>query len=144
MRWLLNVAYQTLGQYPGQVPKQYLVPPSAFESKENIGRFVDVAPSLGLDETGISGGTIVDDFDNDGLLDVVFSSIDSCSAIRLYHNDGDGSFSDRTAQAKLTDQLGGINCCQTDYNNDGWLDIFVMRGGWEWPMRNSLVSPTDR
>ena len=28
---------------------------------------------------------------------------------------------------------------QTDYNNDGRLDIFVMRGGWEFPMRNSLL-----
>jgi hypothetical protein len=139
VRWLLNVAYQTLGQYPSQVPKQFLIPPAALESRENVGRFVDVAPSLGLDRVGISGGAIVDDFDNDGLLDVVVSSVDSCESLHYYHNDGDGSFSDRTAQAKLTDQLGGINCCQTDYNNDGWLDIYVMRGGWEFAMRNSLL-----
>ncbi len=139
VRWLLNVAYMTLGQYPEKVPKQHLIPPSALESKENIGRFVDVAPQLGLGKMGISGGAIVDDFDNDGLLDVVFSSVDACEPLRLYHNDGNGSFTDRTAQAKLTEQLGGINCTQTDYNNDGWLDIYVMRGGWEFAMRNSLL-----
>jgi tetratricopeptide (TPR) repeat protein len=139
VRWLLNVAYMTIGQYPNQVPKPYLIPPAAFESKEQIGRFVDIAPSLGLDGAGISGGAIVDDFDNDGLLDVVVSSVDSCEPLHYYHNNGDGSFSDRTVQAKLSEQLGGINCTQTDYNNDGWLDIFVMRGGWEFPMRNSLL-----
>ena len=139
VRWLLNVAYMTIGQHPNQVPKRYLIPPGAFASKEQIGRFVDVAPSLGLDGAGISGGAIVDDFDNDGLLDVVVSSVDSCEPLHYYPNNGDGSFSDRTAQAKLSDQLGGINCTQTDYNNDGWLDLFVMRGGWEFPMRNSLL-----
>ena len=36
-------------------------------------------------------------------------------------------------------QLGGINAIQTDYNNDGRLDIFIMRGGWEVRMRNSLL-----
>jgi tetratricopeptide (TPR) repeat protein len=41
IRWLLNIAYQTLGGYPDKVPKAYLIPPSAFESKANIGRFVD-------------------------------------------------------------------------------------------------------
>src|SRR5258708_2781629 len=62
IRWLLNIAYQTLGGYPDKVPKAYLMPPSAFESKENIGRFVDVAPALGLDKVGDAGGSIVDDF----------------------------------------------------------------------------------
>jgi hypothetical protein len=33
VRWLLNVAYQTLGEYPDKVPKAYLIPPAAFESK---------------------------------------------------------------------------------------------------------------
>ena len=87
----------------------------------------------------IAGGTIVDDFDGDGLLDVVFSSVDYCSPLRLYKNRGDGTFEDRTEAAGLLSQLGGLNAVQTDYNNDGRLDIFVMRGGWEVPMRNSLL-----
>ncbi|MEJ7709972.1 MAG: hypothetical protein WKF84_08950 [Pyrinomonadaceae bacterium] len=45
----------------------------------------------------------------------------------------------KARSAGLADQLGGINLNQTDYNNDGRLDIFVMRGGWEFPMRNSLL-----
>ena len=139
IRWLLNVTYQTLGEYPDKVPKAYLIPPSAFESKENIGRFVDVAPALGLDQVGAAGGSIVDDFDNDGFLDIIETSFDPCQPMRAFHNNGDGTFADVSERSHLATQLGGINIVQTDFNNDGWLDVFVMRGGWEWPMRNSLL-----
>ena len=139
VRWLLNVTYQTLGGYPDKVPKAYLIPPAALQSKENSGRFVDIAPSLGLDTVGAAGGSIVDDFDNDGFLDIVETSFDPCQPMRAFRNNGDGTFSDIAARSHLVEQLGGINSVQTDYNNDGWLDIFVMRGGWEWPMRNSLL-----
>ena len=127
IRWLLNVAYQTLGGYPDKVPKAYLIPPAAFESKEDIGRFVDVAPALGLDQVGDAGGSIVDDFDNDGLLDIVETSFDPCQPMRMFHNNGDGTFSDVSERSHLAEQLGGINIVQTDYNNDGWLDIYVIR-----------------
>ena len=51
------------------------------------------------DRRDIAGGTIADDFDGDGLLDVVFSSVDYCAPLRLYRNRGDGTFEDRTEQA---------------------------------------------
>lgn len=139
VRWLLNVAYQTLGEYPDKVPKAYLIPPAALESKENIGRFVDIAPSLGLDTVGSAGGSIVDDFNNDGFLDVVETSFDPCQPMRAFRNNGDGTFLDISTRSHLAEQLGGINSVQTDFNNDGLLDVFVMRGGWQWPMRNSLL-----
>ena len=109
----------TLGQYPNGVPAPYLIPPSAFASKENIAHFKDVAPATGLNLVSLAGGVIVDDFDNDGLLDVVISSMDPCEPLRFFHNNGDGTFTDRTVQAKLGDQLGGLNIIQADYNNDG-------------------------
>lgn len=138
-KWLLNLAHMTLGKYPEGVPREHLVPFSIFESKEDIGKFADIAPSLGLDVYGMAGGVIVDDFDNDGYLDIVVSSWDHCQPLRYFHNNGDGTFSDRTAEARLSNQLGGLNLVQTDYNNDGWLDIYVLRGGWQSPMRNSLL-----
>jgi len=139
VKWLLNLAYMTLGKYPAGVPQKYLVPLSAFDSKENVGRFVDVAPAAGLSLTSLAGGVIVDDFDNDGLLDVVISSMDPCEPLHFFHNNGDGTFTDRTAQAGLSDQIGGLNIIQADYNNDGCMDILVLRGGWEYPMRRSLL-----
>ncbi|MFN7947547.1 MAG: FG-GAP-like repeat-containing protein [Blastocatellia bacterium] len=139
VRWLLNLAYQALGKYPQSVHAAFLIPPAAIAAKDRMAKFTDVAASLGIDPVSDAGGAIVDDFDNDGWADVVISSVSACDSLRLFHNNGDGTFSERTKQAGLTDQLGGINCVQTDYNNDGWLDIFVMRGGWEFPMRNSLL-----
>ena len=139
VKWLLNLAYMTLGGYPSDVPSKYLIPPSVFESKENIGRFTDVAPAAGLNTFTGAGGAVVDDFDNDGQLDVITSSLDACESLHYYHNNGDGTFTDRTAQAGLSNQLGGLNLVQADYNNDGCMDLLVLRGGWEFPMRRSLL-----
>jgi len=139
VRWLLNLAYATLGKYPSGVPKPYLIPPSAFTSSENVDRFVDVAPQAGLVQFSMAGGNIVDDFEGNGLLDVVTSSSGDCDPMHFFHNNGDGTFTDRAAQTGLSDQLGGLNMVQTDYNNDGCLDILVLRGGWQLPVRRSLL-----
>ncbi len=37
----------------------------------------------------------------------------------LYLNNGEGGFTNYTEKAGLKDQLGGLNCMQTDFNNDG-------------------------
>jgi tetratricopeptide (TPR) repeat protein len=139
VKWLLNLAYMTLGKYPAGVPAKFLIPPSKFESKEDIGRFVDVAPAAGLDSFSMAGGVIVEDFDGDGWLDIVTSSYDSCEPLHFFHNNGDGTFTNRAIQAGLGDQLGGLNIIQTDYNNDGCLDIYVLRGGWQLAMRPTLL-----
>ncbi|HUG52658.1 MAG TPA: CRTAC1 family protein, partial [Vicinamibacteria bacterium] len=138
-RWLLNVAAMTLGRHPGGLPAGLAIPPAAFESAEDARRFVDVAAAMGLDAPGLAGGVVVDDLDGDGLFDVVVSSVDACVPLRYYRNRGDGTFEDRTEASGLADQLGGINLVQADYDNDGRIDLFVMRGGWQSPMRNSLL-----
>ena len=139
-RWLLNLAYMTVGKYPAGVPKEHLLAPSLFESAEDIGRFKDVAPRVGLGAVNFEvGGLIVDDFDNDGLFDIVTSNWDFCAPMHFFHNNGDGTFADRSAQSGLATQTGGNNIIQTDYNNDGCLDILVLRGGWETAMRKSLL-----
>jgi len=139
VRWLLNVAYATLGEYPDKVPASWLIPPSVFQSSENVGQFKDIAGTAGIDAFLDAGGVVVDDFDNDGLLDIVASSMDACDPLHFYHNNGDGTFADRTAEAGLSDQLGGLNLVQVDFNNDGCMDLMVLRGGWEFPMRKSLL-----
>ena len=94
---------------------------------------------VGVGTNSTAGGTIVDDFDGDGLLDIVLTSVDYCAPARLYRNKGDGTFEDRTEAAGLATQLGGLNASHADYDNDGDLDLFIHRGGWEIPMRNSLL-----
>ena len=139
MKWLLNIAYMTLGRYPAGVPQKYLIPPVHFESRENIGRFEDLASAVGLDVFGQAGGAAMDDFDNDGFFDVVVSTLNPCEALKYLHNEGNGSFSDHSQRAGLSEQLGGLNLNHVDYDNDGYLDLYVLRGGWDVPMRNSLL-----
>src|SRR5207248_2756639 len=43
---------------------------------------------------------------------------------------GDGTFSDRTEAAGLTGLTGGLNLITGDFNNDGFVDVFVLRGAW--------------
>lgn len=139
VRWLLNLAYMTTGGYPDKVPPQYLIPPASFASKEDVGRFRDVAAAAGLDSFSMAGGVIVDDFENNGRLDIVTSSFDACAPLRYFHNNGDGTFTEQGAKAGFSDQVGGLSLVQADYNNDGCIDILVMRGAWEVPQRRSLL-----
>lgn len=139
VKWQLNLAYMTLGGYPSQVPPKDLIPLSRFESKDNIGRFKDVGSAAGLNSFTQAGGLIVDDFGNNGRLDIVTSSWGMCDPLHYFHNNGDGTFTDRTAEAGLSGQLGGLNIVEADYNNDGCMDLLVLRGGWELPMRRSLL-----
>jgi hypothetical protein len=58
----------------------------------------------------------------------------------FYRNKGDGTFEDRTEAAGLSTQYGGLNLVQADYNNDGFLDLFIPRGAWlPYPVRPSLL-----
>ena len=129
-RWLLNIAYMTLGKYPQDVPKQWLIAANQFDSEYDIGRFKDIARDTGLRVTGHSGGGIMEDFDGDGLLDIMVSSSGPRDQLRFFHNNGDGTFSDRTKEAGLIGEVGGLNLVVTDYNNDGHPDVLVLRGGW--------------
>jgi len=139
LRWLLNLAHMTLGTWPDGVPKAFVIPESALQSSDDPGLFQDVARERGLDAPGIAGGALVDDLDGDGQLDVAFTTIDPCLPMRFHRNRGDGGFDLVTKEKGLEEQTGGINLVQTDYDNDGRLDMFVFRGGWQRPMRDSLL-----
>ena len=129
-RWLLNLAHMTLGEYPEKVNPQYLIPPERFASDYQMPRFMDVSDGLGIDLNDLAGSVIVDDFNNDGLYDLVASAWDLKGQLRYFHNNGNGTFSERTSEAGLVGEVGALNIQQTDYNNDGLLDIWMMRGAW--------------
>ena len=129
-RWLLNIAYMQLGQWPQDVPPQWVAPPALFQSEYDIGRFPDVAQGAGLAVTGHAGGVVMEDFDGDGFLDLMISSSFPTEQMHFFHNNGDGTFSDRTKEAGLTGEVGGLNLVAADYDNDGHPDVVVLRGGW--------------
>ena len=66
----------------------------------------------------------MDDFDGDGLLDIAVTTMDPAGSMAIYRNRGDGTFEDRSEAAGVTGQFGGLVCYQTDYNNDGRLDVY--------------------
>ena len=137
-RWLLNISYMTLGQYPDKVPEAWLIPPVTFESDYDIGQFRDVAVTRGINEFGAAGGVILEDFDNDGHLDLMISHMGIGDQLEYFHNNGDGRFTRMTEQAGLKGIVGGLNIVQADYNNDGCIDVLVVRGAWlhdkgKWP-----------
>jgi hypothetical protein len=129
-RWLLNIAYMTIGGYPQQVPPAYLLQLLPGENN-GIKPFVDIAPMLGLNNKTMAGGSIVDDFNNDGYPDIILSSWGLDEKMQFFKNNGNGSFTDVSAASNLAQFSGGLNMNQTDYNNDGFKDIFVLRGGWK-------------
>ena len=141
-RWLLNITHMTLGTYPNGPPTEYLVPPETFAPDYDMGRFQEIAADVGIYDVDLAGGGIIEDFDNDGLLDIITSTWDPAGNLKYYRNDGDGRFSERSGSAELSAQLGGLNIAQADYDNDGWTDVLVMRGGWllsRGQMRMSLL-----
>ena len=128
--WLLNIAHMTLGQYPGEVPQGWKIPPEFFESDYDIKKFPDIAGNLGLDVNDLAGGTIAEDFDADGDLDILMSDWSLRGPLHYFQNNGDGSYSDRTVQAGLSGLIGGLHIVQGDYNNDGLADVLILRGAW--------------
>ncbi len=140
--WLLNIACMALDEYPDGVPAALRIPIATFESGYDIRRFIDVAPQAGLDTFNRAGGVIVDDFDADGLLDVVSSSCDPEAPMKAFRSRGDGTFEDVSSAWRLDDQLGVLNIVSVDYNNDGRLDVLVPRGAWmhaDGIIRHSLL-----
>jgi hypothetical protein len=132
-RWLLNVAHMTLGSYPDGVPRRDLIPPEVFAAEHPLPAFENVASQVGVDVYGLAGGAILDDFDSDGRLDLLVSHSGFEDQTRFFRNRGDGTFEDRTHSAGLAGEVGGLNIVQADYDNDGFVDALVLRGGWMGP-----------
>ena len=139
--WLMNLAYMTIGEYPSGVPKEWLVPGlDKDNSGYSINPFEDVAQNLGISLRDMAGGEIIDDFNNDGYLDIITSDWNIHRKMHYFQNDTQGGFIDLSEKSDLARFSGGLNIVQTDYNNDGFLDVFVFRGGWMGPFGRQINS----
>lgn len=129
-KWFLNLCYQAVGKYPDSVPKQFLIPPKAFESELDFPVFPNISMETGVDLNNHAGGASTEDFNNDGLLDIFTTSYSLGEQSTLYINDGRGGFVDSTDHYGLKGMVGGLNNIHADFNNDGLTDIYIMRGAW--------------
>lgn len=141
VRWLLNIAYMTLGEHPDKVPPEYLIPAGSARPAAAVGRFENVATLVGLVARGpdLAGGCLFDDFTGDGRPDVLTTTFDVTHGASFYVNRGDGTFEDRSTAAGLAEQVYALNAARADYDNDGDLDFLLLRGAWEEPARMSLM-----
>ncbi len=129
-KYLLNLAYMTLGKYPEEVPDNFRVP-LTYSTKNNTTKsFINIASKTGVDVRSLCGGAILEDFNNDGNLDMVVSGWSLQEQIQLFISNGKDGFDNKTAEANLSGLTGGLNMICADYNNDGFKDIFVLRGAW--------------
>jgi hypothetical protein len=129
-RWLLNIAHMTLGSYPGGIDRRFLIPPAAFAAAHPLPPFENVAGAVGLDIHGLSGGAVLEDLDEDGLLDVMVTAIGFTDQMRVFRHERSGRFVDATPTSGLVGLTGGLNMVTADYDNDGLLDVLVLRGAW--------------
>jgi len=129
-KWLLNLAHMTIGEYPLNVPESYFIKyPNWEKEKVDFPKFKEISKNIGLDENGLSGGVSMDDFNNDGFIDIFMTSYGSNDQCKFFTNTGNG-YKDSTEEAGLSGLVGGLNTVHADYDNDGFTDIFILRGAW--------------
>ncbi|NLB55982.1 MAG: CRTAC1 family protein [Lentisphaerae bacterium] len=95
-------------------------------------RFVEVSDYMGKDQPKPEGGSLgltIGDYDNDGDMDIYVASMNL-----LLRNDGNFKFTDVTESAGLSiinQHKGGYGTVFVDWNNDGWLDIYMANSFFE-------------
>jgi enediyne biosynthesis protein E4 len=109
---------------------------SALYHNNGDGTFTDVTEKAGVGGSGHYGqGVAVGDFDNDGYPDLYVTGYGRAI---LYHNNGDGTFTDVTAKAGVADQGGwSTSAGWFDYDKDGWLDLVVLNY-IDWSPKNNI------
>src|SRR6202047_420435 len=107
------------------------------------GSFTDVTKSAGLSKAGDTSygmGVAVGDYDNDGYADIYVTNFGKNI---LYHNNGDGTFTDVTAKAGVAAGGWSVSAGFLDYDNDGKLDLFVTRY-LDWSVEKSNACGNDK
>jgi enediyne biosynthesis protein E4 len=96
---------------------------SALYRNNHDGTFTDVSDQAGVATPCWAMGAVVGDYNNDGWPDLLVTCF---GGVVLYRNNGDGTFTDVTKQAGLgKDSLWAMGAAFGDYDNDGWVDLFV-------------------
>ena len=109
---------------------------SALYHNNGDGTFTDVTDKAGVGGEGHYGqGVAVGDYDNDGYPDLYVTGYGRAI---LYHNNGDGTFTDVTVKAGVGDEGNwSTSAGWFDYDKDGWLDL-VVTNYLDWSPKNNL------
>ena len=164
--WNLWTAYNKLGGYPPELSEEFKIQiaissqqsavsnqqravsiyqkPLVTDSRQPMvsdshlaeSRFINVAADLKMDKVDGGRGSAWGDYDNDGDLDIV--AVGTYQPHALYRNNGDGTFTNVAAEAGIADPRGGWGSLFADYDNDGYPDLYITRGGWSGAAENTL------
>ena len=138
--WNLWTAYTKLGGYPAELPEEFKIQPwEGFVTPNSVGQgslFTNIAPDLKMDKVDGGRGSAWGDYDNDGDLDIV--AVGTYQPHALFRNNGDGTFTNTANEAGIADPRGGWGSLFADYDNDGYLDLYITRGGWSGAAENTL------
>lgn len=107
------------------------------------GSFTDITEQAGLADAGDANygmGVAVGDYDNDGFSDIYVTNFGKNI---LYHNNGDGTFTDVTAKAGVAAGGWSASAGFFDYDNDGLLDLFVARY-LDWSVEKSKTCGVEQ
>ena len=91
---------------------------------EGDSTFTEVGASAGVADAGSSQGTAWADYDNDGDLDLFVANNGGLN--RLFRNNGNGTFTDVADSAGVDDGGDGFGVAWGDYDNDGYLDLYII------------------
>ena len=138
--WNLWTAYSKLGGYPSELPEEFKIQVNT-SAGSNAGKtqatlLTNIASDLKMDKIDGGRGSAWGDYDNDGDEDIV--AVGTYQAHALYRNNGDGTFTDVAEGAGIADPRGGWGSLFADYDNDGYLDLYITRGGWSGAAENTL------
>jgi len=106
-------------------------PPDALYRNNGDGTFTNVSAEAGILPLVNGRGIAWADFDNDGYLDLFISrgGDDFTASQTLYHNNSDGTFTEITDQAGLGEMNNNRAAVWGDFDNDGYLDLYVSNSG---------------
>jgi len=104
-----------------------------FYKNNGDGTYSESGVAAGINDGAQSWSTAIEDYDNDGDLDILLSNISDTN--KLYRNNGDGTFTDIYATTGIAAQVGSWELQAADFDNDGWMD-FLWQNGKELYMNN--------
>jgi len=121
--WVVTCLDYNLDGYTDIYLGTYDNSPNKLYRNVGDGTFEDVTSTANAGYNGASHGLASGDFNNDGLPDLYIGSYGNLSC-KLFQNQGDGTFTDVTSGSGTSGHNDTRTVSFTDYNNDGWLDIF--------------------
>lgn len=110
-----------------------------FYKNNGNGTFTESGAAAGINDGAQSWSSAIEDYDNDGDMDILLSNISDTN--KLYRNNGDGTFTDVYSASGIDPQVGSWELQAADFNNDGWMD-FLWQNSKELYLNNGNLTFT--